>query len=266
VKFAMLWLKKWGQRRSPPKTLEKASTEMAILMPGPPEPRSPFKYQPPKTNPKFLELLSSYPIVTAIAEGLHYADLIQLSLVSKDVHSIIFPRTKRSSSSSLKKHCCLKGANAACWCCRTQICWEGQVTGDLSNPRDYCATFKYIDKADTTWHLDHCTQFCSKCFRTRMCRSAGPRELSPKCSCNIDRITVGKQLCRFCLKLPDKIAREKVEKKEHEEMLAIAAQQLNCGGCSKRLPKTGARWWACSRCRKECRSPYHPQWAGTAEV
>jgi hypothetical protein len=265
VKFTMLWLKKWGRRRSTPKTFEKASVEMVVLTPGPPEPRPPFKYQP-KTNPKFLELLSSYPIVTAIAEGLHYADLIQLSLVSKDVHDTIFPRSKPPTSSSLKKHCCLKGANTACWCCKTQICWEGPVSATPYNPKEHCATFKYITKADTTWHLNHCTQYCSKCFRARMCRSAGPRELSPQCSCNNGGMTIGKNLCRFCLKLPDTVAKERVEKREHEEMLARAAQQVNCGGCSKRLPKTGPRWWACGHCRKECRSPFHPQWAGGAEV
>jgi hypothetical protein len=244
--------------------------EMVILRPGPPDPRRPFTHQP-KTNPKFLELLSSYPIMTAIAEGLHYADLIQLSLVSKDVHEIIFPRSKPASSSSLKKHCCLKGISAACWCCKTQICWAGPfpATGwdcNSTNPNEFCATFKYLAKADTTGHLNTCTQYCSKCFRTRMCRSAGPRELSPQCGCNVDRGTHEKQLCRFCLKLPENVAKERVEKKEHEELLARAAQQVNCGGCSRRLPKTGPRWWACNRCRKECRSPFHPQWAGGADV
>jgi hypothetical protein len=265
VKFAMLWLKKWGRRRSRPKTFEKASIEMVILKPGPPEPRPPFTYQS-KTNPKLLELLSSYPIMTAIAEGLHYADLIQLSLVSKDIHDTIFPRSKPASSSGLKKHCCLEGVRAACWCCKTQICSAWQVPTNPRNPKDFCATFKYMTKTDTTEHLNHCTQYCSKCFRTRICRSAGPRELTPKCSCNADRGTFGKQLCRFCLKLPDKVTKERVEKKEYKEMLAIAARQVNCGGCSKRLPKTGPRWWACGRCRKECRSPFHPQWAGGAEV
>jgi len=261
----VLWLKKWGQRRSTPKTFEKASMELVILRPGPPEPLPPFIFQP-KTNPKFLELLSSYPIMTAIAEGLHYADLIQLSLVSKDVHDTIFPRSKPASSSSLKKHCCLKGVSSACWCCNTQICSAGPAPDTPRNPKDFCATFKYMAKADTTEHLNYCTQYCSKCFRTRMCRSAGPRELSPQCNCNVNIGTFGKQLCRFCLQLPDRVAKERVEKREYEEMLATAALQVNCGGCSKRLPKTGPRWWACGRCRRECRSPFHPQWAGGAEV
>jgi len=265
VKFAMLWLRKWRRRRPTPIKFEKASMEMDNLRPGPPEPRPSFNYQP-KTNPKLLELLSSYPIMTAIAEGLHYADLIQLSLVSKDVHDTIFPRSKPASSSSLKKHCCLKGVSTACWCCRTQICSAGPAPATPGNPKDYCATFKYMTKTDTMDHLTHCTQYCSKCFRTRMCRSAGPRELSSQCKCTGERGPFGKQLCRFCIKLPEKVAKERVEKKEYEEMLAIASRQVNCGGCSKRLPKTGARWWACSRCRKECRSPFHPQWAGGAQV
>ncbi len=265
VKFTMLWLNKWRRRRSKPQAFEKASIELVILTAGPPDLRPPFAYQF-KTNSKLLELLSSYPIMTAIAEGLHYADLIQLSLASKDVHDTIFPRSKPAFNSSLKKHCCLNGTSAACWCCKTPICWEGPVPATPHNPKEFCATFKYFAGANSTWHLDHCTQYCSKCFRTRMCRSAGPRELSSQCGCNNDRTSIGKQLCRFCLKLPDQVAKARAEKKEHEEMLAKAAQQVHCGGCSKRLPKTGPRWWACGRCRKECRSPSHPQWAGGAEA
>jgi hypothetical protein len=261
----MLWLKKWRRRRSKPKIFEKTSMEMVILRPGPPEPRPPYIYQP-KTNPKLLELLSSYPIMTAIAEGLHYPDLIQLSLASKDVHDTIFPRSKPASSSSLKKHCCLNGVITACWCCKTQICTSGAVPATPWSPKEFCATFRYMPQAFTTEHLNHCTQYCSKCFRTRMCRSAGPRELSPQCKCNAVVGTFGKQLCRFCIKLPEKDVKQRVEKKEHEEMLARATQQVNCGGCLKRLPKTGPRWWACCKCSKECRSHFHPRWARGAEV
>ena len=189
-------------------TFEKASMEMVILRPGPPEPRPPFTYQT-KTNAKFLELLSSYPIMTAIAEGLHYADLIQLSLVSKDVHETIFPLSKPASSSSLKKHCCLNGVITACWCCKNQICTSGADPATSWSPKEFCSTLRYMPKADTTEHFNHCTQYCSKCFRTRMCRSAGPRELSPQCKCNINRGTFGKQLMQVLHQAPGKSCKTK---------------------------------------------------------
>lgn len=279
IKYTMLWLRKWGRRRSTPglprkiSTASTASTEIVTLKPYiRPLERSPTLGSQSNSNEKFMEILSSYPIMTTIARNLHYADLVQLSLASKDVHDVIFPGSKPAASSSLKKHWCFRNKSGTCWCCKNQICSlrkNRRILGGDTNNGDcnkVCATSVLLPRADTTGHLHHCTQYCSKCFRTRLCRPSGPRELSRKCICNINRGTSLQSLCRFCLELPDGVAKERVEKRELDRMLAKAAKQVNCGGCGKRLPKTGPRWWACGRCKKECRSAFHPQWAGKAEA
>jgi hypothetical protein len=278
VKYAMLWLRKWGRRRSAPilprkvSTPSTASTEMVTLEPYiRPLDLGPTAGTQHKSQEKLLELLSSYPIMTALAKELHYADLIQLSLASKDVHETIFPSSKPAGSSSLKKHCCLWGVTGSCWCCRNQICTEGHrrapgIHANKDASKKSCATSLLLSRADTTGHLNLCTQYCSKCFRTKLCKQAGPRELSRQCKCNENRGTAFKSLCRFCVDLREGVAKERVEARELKGILANAAKQANCGGCKKKLPKSGPRWWACSKCKKECRSAFHPQWAGSAEV
>jgi hypothetical protein len=281
IKYTMLWLRKWGRRRSTPElprkvimdsTASTASTEMVALEPCiRPLDFDPTTGTPHASNEKLLELLSSYPIMTALARNLHYVDLVQLSLASKDVHETIFPISKPAASSSLKRHCCFRGVHSTCWCCKNQICTERhrRTSGSNANKdgsKSSCAASTLQPRADTTGHLNHCTQYCSKCFRTKLCKQSGPRELSRQCKCNVNRGTAFKSLCRFCVELPKGVAKERVETRELKGILNNAARQVNCGGCKKKLPKTGPRWWACDRCKKECRSALHPQWAGSAEV
>jgi hypothetical protein len=277
-KYTMLWLRKRKRRQRiprPPKKIDIMrieSMELVTLQAHTPHANfGPNHGSNLESNGKFLEVVSSYPIITAIAEGLHFEDLVHLSLVSKDFHRAIFPRSKPAATSGLKKHSCLNGEPGACWCCKNQICSEkiSRIVGSASSdtdPKDFCAISKILDTAETTEHLNHCTRYCSRCFRSTLCKGSSPRELSRQCPCNVNQPPTAQLLCGFCAKLADGVAKERVEKREKKEIWVKAAQQVYCGGCQRRLPKTGPQWWSCGKCMRECRSTLHPQWAGSAEV
>jgi hypothetical protein len=93
-----------------------------------------------------------------------------------------------------------------------------------------------------------------------------PRKLSQQCNCGANQGAVTRLFCRFCAELPRDVAKERVEEREQKIILEKAARQVKCGVCDRRLPNTGTQWWICGKCRKECRSELHPQWAGSAEV
>jgi hypothetical protein len=73
-------------------------------------------------------------------------------------------------------------------------------------------------------------------------------------------------VCRSCFREDVPSIMQKREEREKKQILAEARRQLTCAGCQKRLPMSGPRWWGCKRCRKECRSSFHPQWARSAEA
>lgn len=269
----MRWLQKWCGRQS--RTKEKPEMELKIL----PETttlvkRPSGKGMSPVPNSKFLELVSSYPIMTSIAEGLHYADLVQLGMVSKDVREAIFPTFNAAAKSNLEQYCC-DGRKLRCWSCNIQVCThKTSILSSLSvglearnmEMASSCGSLKAVREPMTRAHLENCGAYCSRCFRTRICNIAGPRELTPRCRCNRDPRSLSVHVCRGCFKLDDNIISQHREQHEKKAILARAKLQLTCTSCRQRLPQSGPRWWGCWRCTKECRSKLHPQWEGGAQA
>jgi hypothetical protein len=73
-----------------------------------------------------LRLLSEHPryeVLQLIAYKLHYIDIINLSLVSRRIHRLIFPESKLVERSELlRSRTCYGNSKSQCWGCNIQIC------------------------------------------------------------------------------------------------------------------------------------------------
>jgi hypothetical protein len=76
-----------------------------------------------------------YDELQMIAAQVHYVDLVNLSLVSKRVRSVMFPSLEDSTEDrQLRYHSC-KGPNekTTCWTCGVQVCLVSRALNILSN-------------------------------------------------------------------------------------------------------------------------------------
>ena len=74
----------------------------------------------------------AYDLLMLIALNLHYTDIVNLSLASKDLRQAVFPSPILATrSEELRIQSCENGSKAQCWICTSQICsvrWMSLIT------------------------------------------------------------------------------------------------------------------------------------------
>ena len=73
-------------------------------------------------------------------------------------------------------------------------------------------------------------------------------------------------VCHSCNALSEESMLCLREKRDKGEIKQLVRHPLTCADCRISLSTSGPRWWICSKCSLECRSPVHPPWAPTAAV
>ncbi len=154
---------------------------------------------------------------------------------------------------------CEPGSKSSCWACGIQICAGCVRTAQCEAPR-------------TAQHFELCAPQCSRCYFQRECRK--PRS-HPKTTCALhprpyawqkepSAMVEVRRVCLPCAALTPQRRRETREALEVEELRHLSRSNLKCKSCSRKIAKSGPRWWTC-RCGMECQSEYHPTW-GLADV
>lgn len=207
-----------------------------------------------------------YDVLVLIARDLHYVDLVNLSLVSKSVRDVVFPRSDFATRSEhFKIYSCDELTKTQCWVCMIQVC-------------NSCEIQRPIRETSLIFHLDVCKMYCSSCYYTHVCRSTLNSRTSTKCGCaprdqppsawsalwrtrapHVLPQLRYPHICRLCNMLDDQTLLSLREARSKAEMRDLA-RQPDCSKCAQVLPPKGPRWWVCTRCTKECRSHVHPPW------
>ncbi|OCL05466.1 hypothetical protein AOQ84DRAFT_355945 [Glonium stellatum] len=205
-----------------------------------------------------------YDVLVLISRDLHYVDLVNLSLASKSVREVVFPRADFATRSEhFKMYSCDELTKTQCWVCTVQVCTSCQIT-------------RPIRETHTLYHLNHCKLYCSSCYFQHVCRLSTTAQSSMKCHCSPTalgpwaaiwrtprrRITLQHHyppVCRLCNMRDDATLTALREARSRAEMRDLT-RQPDCARCELVLPVKGPRWWVCTRCSKECGSHMHPPW------
>ncbi|KAI1111525.1 hypothetical protein F5Y14DRAFT_424844 [Nemania sp. NC0429] len=208
-------------------------------------------------------VLSHDAVLERIARQLHYVDAVNLSLASRRMREAMFPRQKSSlvEEKQLRYYSCVGGKKTDCWACGIQIC-------------DECSKSSRCPKSTVSFHMSLCAAACSNCYRKKLSRSYFR---SHSCSCRDGRqknpaysYTYGggylnpsdpRLVCRDCHAMTDDEMQALREKRDKAMYTNLSQQPLSCTICSESLPRTGPRWWICSKCKMECRSRCHVDWS-----
>ena len=71
-----------------------------------------------------------YEVLQLIAYKLHYVDIINLSIVSRRIRQVIFPKSKLAEQSELlRRSTCYGNPKSQCWACNIQICTVSYFRG-----------------------------------------------------------------------------------------------------------------------------------------
>ena len=150
------------------------------------------------------------------------------------------------SADELMVMCCQWGNKTQCWSCNLQIC-------------PGCSVRVFPPLPGTTSHIHFCEPWCSKCYYKQKC---GPESSKNVCLGEGHMFTrEWKEVCSNCAREPVERLIAKKETMETTELASTSRLRLKCGSCRGILRRNGPIWWACSRCKGECSSRYHPTWA-----
>lgn len=146
--------------------------------------------------------LGIYDMLMAVTEELHYADIMNLSRVSKSMRESVLPAHDFDRRLEAFKRYTCPGANKThCWLCDKQICTVSIPTLPWSCDHLLLSNIAYIvfkdcqqvpliPQATLSHHLHNCRPFCTQCYRTSFvsCRPAPSQRLRKPC-CNCGPIT-----------------------------------------------------------------------------
>lgn len=209
-------------------------------------------------------VLSHDIVLERIVRQLHYVDVVNLSLTSRRIRDSMFPRQKSSMADEgqLRYYSCRDNTKSDCWACGIQIC-------DECNKSSQCA------KSTVSFHMSLCAAACSNCYRKSLARSYFR---SHSCNCNDGRRkghsyyrsayfnpSVPRLVCRDCYDMTKEELLTLREKRDKATYINLTQQPLSCSICSESLPRTGPRWWICSKCKTECKSSCHLGWSQRIE-
>jgi hypothetical protein len=242
-------------------------------------------------------LLLSYPTLTSLTSFLHYSDCINLSMVAKDIRSVMIPPSELANRLQFfKRECaCEDIIDTTCYGCRVGLCsvsflyFSQLVTLHLENPRSNLTNQKkgcLCSKTDNlsthiTPHFE-CTPICTPCLLSAQLQNAHLTEIYPPTNrrtwkyCNSSHSdTAPKTFCNSCytaVRLQSVACREQLKMRivdrDRVDLLENGSKELSCEECRRKgnfaqmaLPENGPRWWFCTHCHGECVSDLHPPWA-----
>ncbi|EGE79155.2 uncharacterized protein BDCG_01572 [Blastomyces dermatitidis ER-3] len=235
------------------------------------------RYQPPpapmmvqakaKSESAPLARFLHLDILTLVAQHLHYQDLVNLSLSSKEMRETVFPDGHSSGRLGiLRIYACDNATKTGCFVCQFPICGSCGDVRRFSRPQ--------LDLL----HEETCKPYCSTCFFRKICTR--PRFNSRSCDRQItlagkyhgsrgrfspDSIENERLVCSSCKPflifecLEQRYERGKV-KMERKLRHSQYRDDFACKGCSRALSSWGPRWWICDACGSECTDPLHPPW------
>lgn len=217
------------------------------------------------THVGLLSVLSHDVVLERIVRQLHYVDAVNLSLTSRRTRETMFPRQKSSivEEGQLRYFSCKGNKKSDCWACGIQIC-------------DECSKSSRCTKSKVSFHMSFCAAACSNCYRKSLSRS---HFRSHACKCNDSQVlgqsysywsaysnpSVLRLVCRDCHGMTEDEMLTLREKRDKAMYLNLTQQPLSCSICSESLPRTGPRWWICSKCKMECKSNCHLGWSQRLE-
>ncbi|EGC46156.1 conserved hypothetical protein [Histoplasma capsulatum var. duboisii H88] len=213
------------------------------------------RHQPPepkevqcksKNQRKPLARFLHIDILTLVAQHLHYQDLVNLSLTSKEMRQTVFPDGHLGSERGILRSC--------------------------GESRPF--TRPQLD----TLHEETCQPYCSSCYYNKI--SIRLNDTDRCCNRNFpltgsvhgsrgsfDTSPFGNSclLCSICKTLPDSQCLAQLREREKTRMRRKLRHRKHrddfaCRHCSKALPSWGPRWWVCEACGRECTDTLHPPW------
>ncbi|KAI1749999.1 hypothetical protein F4782DRAFT_510982, partial [Xylaria castorea] len=214
-------------------------------------------------------ILSEETISRQIASHLHYADIVNLSLASRGVREVVFPRQDASKVDNRgpRYYSCWGNEKYDCWACGIQIC-------------HVCSKSTRCAKSTVSFHISLCAATCSSCYYRTISRGSSMRQ---PCQCSDGRTNdshtrrttywatdpnplISRLVCRDCYDMTGTEVLALRERRDRAMYSNLTQQPLSCSQCAESLPRTGPRWWVCSKCTKECRSKCHSEWSQKLEV
>ncbi|KAI1166790.1 hypothetical protein F5B18DRAFT_604197 [Nemania serpens] len=208
-------------------------------------------------------VLSHDVVLERIVHQLHYVDAVNLSLTTRRIRESMFPRQKSTTveEGQLRYYSCWGNKKSDCWACGIQIC-------------DECGKSSQCAKSTVSFHMSLCAAACSNCYRKSLSRS---HFKSHACSCDDARRkdhtysyrytnpSAPRLVCIDCHGMTEAELLALREKRDKAMYLNLTLQPLSCSICSESLPRTGPRWWICSKCKMECKSSCHLGWSQRLE-
>ncbi|KKZ62181.1 hypothetical protein EMCG_03319 [[Emmonsia] crescens] len=198
-------------------------------------------------------------VLTLVAQHLHYQDLLNLSLASKEMRRTLFPDGHFGNGARiLRIYACDRDTKAGCFSC-------GEIR-------------RFTRQQLDIYHEETCKPFCSPCYYNKI--STPPENYGNHCNrkatlpayahgirghFGISTVENGRLLCGLCNSLSSneclaqRYEQEQIKMKrklKHKEY----RDDFTCNNCSKALPSWGPRWWVCLGCKGECTDPLHPPW------
>ncbi|KAI3332065.1 hypothetical protein HD806DRAFT_179665 [Xylariaceae sp. AK1471] len=200
-------------------------------------------------------------VIEWIAPKLHYVDLVNLSLTSRRIREAVFPRQQGSTGDErqLRYYSCWGNEKYDCWACEIQICNE-------------CSKSKQCTNSTVSFHMSLCAATCSKCYYETSLRAY---EMKRPCECRDGRrkdytgwhlgaqanAAARRLVCTNCHVMTANELSVLKERHDNAVYSKLTQQPLSCSVCLEALPRTGLRWWVCSKCKRECRSNCHLAWS-----
>lgn len=219
------------------------------------------KYTPNYSNmrisaPNLQRILNIEHLLLPIAAGLHYDDLLNLSLTSKAIRESVFPDGDMIYRvQKLKAYTCNEDSRFKCLYCNKQVCSD-------------CTVVRNLPSLPGAHHMTFCEAYCSKCYFKTIFPSVSRRGADKLgCRCLLANVSIQDQrMCHAC-NLKDWQELQAERSKRYVQQLRDRATgadlpegtTLECAKCRGAL-KGGARWWMCSKCKGECVSKIHPAW------
>ncbi|KLJ05895.1 hypothetical protein EMPG_10677 [Blastomyces silverae] len=268
-RFGARYLSKMGQFVSVPiqDRLQKYSISFPFFKRYQPPPAPTMVQAKAKSESAPLARFLHIDILTLVAQHLHYQDLVNLSLASKEMRQTVFPDGHSGGGLGiLRIYACDNATKTGCFVCQFPICGSCGNVRHFSRPQ--------LDLL----HEETCKPYCSPCFLTKICTR--PKAHGRSCGRQItfagkfhgsrapfgpDGIEKDRLVCSFCKRfhvlqcLEQRYERDKV-KMERRLRDSKYRDDFKCKGCSKALPSCGPRWWICDACGRECTDPLHPPW------
>ena len=205
-----------------------------------------------------------------ILPGEHYADVFRrLEERSQVKQPGVSVDEREQTLERLRLQTCKPGGKHSCKGCENQLCpvrhacfpQLPSLVLSLVDVIQDCRTHRETIIPNIDRHLRSCRAVCSACFYHRI-RNSKSRTLPDNCSCyNPTQTYSSGFFCRSCIKEGATRRASRLWARTIEEVKRMERNPTLCYDCGYILPRSGVRWWLCSRCGRECNNyTAHSAW------